>query len=62
MIRWLLNKLEERRFEKEFQKKKEEIMKLDPFIYSVPSETEDHPGAEPTRYSTWEHKGKDIDF
>ena len=62
MIRWLLNKLEERRFEKEFQKKKEELMKLDPFIYDIPSETKDHPGAEPTRYGTWETKGKDIDF
>ena len=62
MIRWLLNKIEEKRFEKEFQKKKEEIMRLDPFIYDVPSETEDLKGAEPTRYNTWESKGKDIDF
>ena len=37
-------------------------MKIDPFIYDVPSETEDHPGAEPTRYKTWESKGKEVDF
>ncbi len=37
-------------------------MELDPFIYDIPSETKDHPGSEPTRYKTWENKGKDIDF
>jgi hypothetical protein len=62
MLSWLLNKYEDWKFEKEFQKKKEELTKLDPFIYEIPSETEDHPGPEPTRYNTWEVKGKDIDF
>lgn len=62
MISWLLNKYDDWKFEREFQKKKEELMKNDPFIYDIPSETTDHPGAEPTRYNTWESKGKDIDF
>lgn len=62
MINWLCYKYEEWKFEREFKKKKEELMKLDPFIYKIPSETDDHPGAEPTRYKTWEAKGKDIDF
>lgn len=62
MISWLLNKYEDWKFEREFEKKKQEIMKLDPFIYDIPSETEDIPGAEPTRFKTWETKGKEIDF
>lgn len=62
MISWLLNKYQEWKFERDFQKKKEELMKLDHFIYDMPSETKDRPGAEPTRYNTWESKGKDIDF
>ena len=62
MISWLFDKYNEWKFEREFQKKKAELMKLDPFIYDVPSETEDLLGAEPTRYRTWESKGKDIDF
>ena len=62
MISWILNKYEDWKFEREFEKKKQEIMKLDPFIYDIPSETKDHPGAEPTRYKTWETKGKEIDF
>jgi len=55
MINWLLNKLNERKLEKEFQKRKEELMKKDPFIYEIPEK-------DPTRYKTWESKGKDIDF
>lgn len=62
MISWLLNKYQDWQLDKEFEKKKEELMKIDPFIYDVPSETEDHPGAEPTRYKTWESKGKEVDF
>ena len=62
MISWLLNKYHDWQFDKEFKKKKEELMKIDPFIYDAPSETEDHPGAEPTRYKTWESKGKEVDF
>lgn len=62
MFKKLLTYYEEWKFEREFQKRKAEIIKIDPFIYDIPSETDDHPGAEPTRYSTWESKGKDIDF
>ena len=75
MISWLLNKYEDWKFEREFQKKKKQLMELDPFIYDIPSDTGDsvlsepHPfedngpkGPEPTRYKTWESKGKDIDF
>jgi|TARA_B100000035_G_scaffold229679_1_gene197870 hypothetical protein len=62
MISWLINKYEDFKFEREFQKKKKQLMELDPFIYDIPSETKDHPGSEPTRYKTWENKGKDIDF
>lgn len=62
MFRKLLDLYNEWKFEREFQKKKAELIKLDPFIYDIPSETPDHPGPEPTRYNTWESKGKDIDF
>lgn len=62
MLKKLIDWYEDWKFEREFQKKKAEIMKQDPFIYNIPSETDDHPGAEPTRYNTWETKGKDIDF
>ena len=62
MFSKLLNLYEEWKFNREFEKKKAEILKADPFIYEIPSETEDHPGSEPTRYKTWESKGKEIDF
>ena len=55
MLSKIINWFEERKLEKEFQKRKEEIMKKDPFIYDIPQN-------DPTRYKTWESKGKDIDF
>ena len=36
MISWLLNKYEDWKFERKFQKRKAELMKLDPFIYDLP--------------------------
>jgi hypothetical protein len=36
MISWLLNKYEDYKFEREFQKKKKQLMELDPFIYAYP--------------------------
>ena len=59
MISWLINKYKDWQFEREFQKKKAELIKLDPFIYEIPEESTHE---DPTRYNTWEHKGKDIDF
>ena len=62
MISWIKNIIDDWKFEREFQKKKEELMKLDPFIYNIPSDTENHLEKDPNRYKTWENKGKDIDF
>lgn len=62
MFKKILDYYESWKFQKEFEKKKQTILKADPFIYEIPSETHDHPGAEPTRYKTWENKGKEIDF
>ena len=59
MFRWIMNKIDDWRFEREFQKRKKELMELDPFIYDIPNEVKQK---DPTRYNTWEHKGKDIDF
>jgi len=59
MINWLINKYKDWQFEREFQKRKKELMELDPFIYEIPEEKSHK---DPTRYDTWEHKGKDIDF
>jgi len=59
MFRWIMNKIDDWRFEREFQKRKKELMELDPFIYDIPDEKTHE---DPTRYNTWEHKGKDIDF
>jgi len=59
MINWLINKYKDWQFEREFQKKKKELMELDPFIYEIP---EEKTHKDSTRYNTWEHKGKDIDF
>ena len=39
MISWLLNKYEDWKFEREFQKKKKQLMELDPFIYDIPSDS-----------------------
>ena len=54
-----MDKINDWRFEREFQKRKKELIELDPFIYEIP---EEKPHDDPTRYNTWEHKGKDIDF
>jgi hypothetical protein len=35
MFKWLIYWYEEWKFEREFQKKKKELIKLDPFIYKV---------------------------
>ena len=36
MFRWILEKYQEWQFERAFQKRKKEIMKVDPFIYEIP--------------------------
>ena len=36
MFKWLLEKYREWQFERAFQKRKKEIMKVDPFIYEIP--------------------------
>ena len=36
MFKWLLEKYQEWQFERAFQKRKKEIMKVDPFIYDIP--------------------------
>ena len=36
MFKWLLEKYQEWQFERAFQKRKKEIMKVDPFIYEIP--------------------------
>ncbi len=35
-LSWLLNKYNEWKFNREFERKKKEILKLDPFIYEIP--------------------------
>ena len=40
MLQWLIDKYEEWKFEREFQKKKAEILKTDPFIYEFPCTSE----------------------
>ena len=35
MFKWLIYWYEEWKFKREFQKKKKELIKLDPFIYKV---------------------------
>ena len=35
MYNWILEKYYDWKFEREFQKKKKELIKLDPFIYKV---------------------------
>tara|TARA_A100001015_G_scaffold12758_1_gene15031 strand:- start:2221 stop:2361 length:141 start_codon:yes stop_codon:yes gene_type:complete len=34
MIKWLIEKFEEWKFNREFEKKKKELLKADPFIYN----------------------------
>lgn len=47
MLKKLIDWYEDWKFEREFQKKKAEIMKQDPFIYNIPEEnkkeTKDYP-------------------
>ena len=40
MFKWLIYWYEEWKFEREFQKKKKELIKLDPFIYDLPKKDE----------------------
>ena len=35
MLQWLIDKYEDWKFEKEFQKKKRELLEKDPFIYNL---------------------------
>lgn len=42
MYKWLLEKYYDWKFEKEFQKKKKELIKLDPFIYDLPNKDENN--------------------
>jgi len=35
MLQWIINKYEDWKFEKEFQKKKRELLEKDPFIYDL---------------------------
>lgn len=37
-LNWLLEKYNEWKFNREFERKKKEIMKLDPFIYDLPND------------------------
>jgi len=37
-LNWLLEKYNEWKFNREFERKKKEIMKLDPFIYDIPND------------------------
>jgi len=41
MFRWIKNKIDDWRFEREFQKRKKELMELDPFIYEIPDQEKD---------------------
>ncbi len=36
MLKWLRDRYDDWKFEKEFQARKKEIMKIDPFIYDLP--------------------------
>ena len=37
-LNWLLEKYNEWKFNRQFERKKKEIMKLDPFIYDIPND------------------------
>ena len=38
MLKWFRDKYDDWKFEKEFQARKKEIMKIDPFIYDLPDQ------------------------
>jgi hypothetical protein len=40
MFSWIVEKYYDWKFEREFQKKKKELIKLDPFIYDLPNKDE----------------------
>ena len=40
MFSWIVEKYYDWKFEREFQKKKKELIKLDPFIYALPKKDE----------------------
>ena len=40
MLNWFRDKYDDWKFEKEFQAKRKEIMKIDPFIYNIPDTNE----------------------
>ena len=40
MLKWFRDKYDDWKFEKEFQAKRKEIMKIDPFIYNIPDTNE----------------------
>ena len=41
MFKWLIEKYQEWQFERAFRKRKKEIMKGDPFIYTIPEDKND---------------------
>ena len=41
MFKWLIEKYQEWQFERAFRKRKKEIMKVDPFIYTIPEDEND---------------------
>ena len=38
LLKWLLDRYHMWKFDRELEKKKKEIMKLDPFIYDIPKD------------------------
>tara|TARA_Y100000114_G_scaffold66739_1_gene61185 strand:+ start:87 stop:227 length:141 start_codon:yes stop_codon:yes gene_type:complete len=40
MINWLVEKYREWKFERDFQKKKKELLKVDPFVYDFESKND----------------------
>jgi len=40
MINWLVEKYREWKFERDFQKKKKELLKIDPFVYDFESKND----------------------
>jgi len=40
MINWIIEKYREWKFERDFQKKKNELLKLDPFVYEFESKND----------------------
>ena len=40
MLKWFRDKYDDWKFEKEFQAKRKEIMKIDTFIYNIPDTNE----------------------